>query len=247
MPIFAAVWPTELFYVRERVHLLLTCEHAVNAVPRSFSGLFARDARVLRGHRAFDIGALAVARHLARTLRAPLFAGAVSRLLVDLNRSLHHPHVHSEFVAGLEAPQLLAIVERYYLPHRQEVERHVATRVRQGVCVVHVAVHSFAPAIAGEARNADLGLLYDPARRRERDLCCSWKAVLNEEADLRVRFNYPYRGKADGLTTALRRRFGARSYAGIELEMNQRRVQTPADRAALAGAIARSLRRLLRS
>jgi predicted N-formylglutamate amidohydrolase len=232
--------------VPERVHLLLTCEHAVNVVPRSFGSLFG-EGRVLRGHRAFDIGALAVARHLSRTLRAPLFAGAVSRLLVDLNRSLHHRHVHSEFVAELDAPQRLAIVERYYVPHRQAVERHIAARVRRGVAVVHVAVHSFAPALAGEVRNADVGLLYDPARRRERELCRSWKAILAEEADLRVRFNYPYRGKADGLTTALRRRFGARAYAGIELEMNQRRLQTPGDRGALAAAVARSLRRLLRS
>jgi hypothetical protein len=36
-----------------------------------------------------------------------------------------------------------------------------------------------------------------------------------------LRRNYPYRGQSDGLTTALRRQFGAR-YLGIELEINQR-------------------------
>ena len=39
---------------------------------------------------------------------------------------------------------------------------------------------------------------------------------------MRVRFNYPYAGRADGLTTALRRRFPDAAYAGIELEINQR-------------------------
>jgi hypothetical protein len=37
-----------------------------------------------------------------------------------------------------------------------------------------------------------------------------------------VRRNYPYRGNADGLTTALRRVHGADRYVGIEVELNQR-------------------------
>lgn len=230
-----------------RLHLLLTCEHSAPAIPRPYAGLFADDNRVLRTHRAYDLGALPVARHLARTLRAPLYAGAVSRLLVDLNRSLHHRHVHSEFVAGLDARERASLVTRYYLPHRSRVEGHVANRVGKGLCVVHIAIHSFTPALRGDERNADLGLLYDSSRRRERDLCRSWKSILVNESDQRVRFNYPYRGGADGLTTALRQRFAARSYIGIELEMNQRLLQTTSDRAALAGTIARSLRRLLRS
>lgn len=232
----------------DRVHLLLTCEHASNAVPRVYSAHFPRDGRVLRGHRGFDIGALAVARHLSRTLRAPLLAGSVSRLVVDLNRSLRHRHLHSEFLTALDREARRAIAARYHGPHWQEVETHVATRLRRGVWVVHVAVHSFTPALRGEVRNADLGLLYDPRRRREANLCRSWKAILNETApELRVRFNYPYRGGADGLTTHLRRRFPAGSYVGIELEMNQRRLHTRADRSAMAATIARSMRRLLAS
>jgi predicted N-formylglutamate amidohydrolase len=97
-------------------------------------------------------------------------------------------------------------------------------------------------------RNTDLGLLYDPSRRREVALCRGWKEILSEAApELRVRFNYPYRGGADGLTTCLRRRFPEGSYVGIELEMNQRRLQSAADRAAMAAIIARSVRRLLAS
>jgi predicted N-formylglutamate amidohydrolase len=234
--------------VSERLHLLLTCEHASNAVPRTYSVLFPRDGRVLRSHRGFDIGALAVARHLSRALRAPLYAGSVTRLVVDLNRSLGHRHLHSEFLADVERAQRLEIVERYHAPHWETVEQHVAGRLRRGVWVVHVAVHSFTPALRGEVRNADVGLLYDPSRRREALLCRGWKEILAETAPaLRVRFNYPYRGVSDGLTTWLRRRFPAGRYVGVELEMNQRRLQAPADRAALAGIVARSLRRLLAS
>ncbi len=87
---------------------------------------------------------------------------------------------------------------------------------------VHVAVHSFTPALAGERRSADVGLLYDPRRAGERALCARWQAILGElDPTLRVRRNYPYRGISDGLPSWLRRRFPGRSYAGVELELNQ--------------------------
>jgi predicted N-formylglutamate amidohydrolase len=75
----------------------------------------------------------------------------------------------------------------------------------------------------GKVRQADVGLLYDPRRERERALAARWKAaILERRPGLGVRFNYPYAGRADGLTTALRRRFPDERYAGIELEVNQR-------------------------
>jgi predicted N-formylglutamate amidohydrolase len=87
---------------------------------------------------------------------------------------------------------------------------------------VHIAVHSFTGVLRGEERNAEISLLYDPARPGEVDLCNRWIAALRELfPEFRVRRNYPYRGNADGLTTWLRRRFPNPQYAGIELELNQ--------------------------
>jgi predicted N-formylglutamate amidohydrolase len=81
----------------------------------------------------------------------------------------------------------------------------------------------------GEARRADVGRLYDPARAGERDLCLRWRNALRRRAPgLTVRRNYPYTGRSDGLTAWLRRRFPAECYLGIELEVNQRFVFGPA-------------------
>jgi hypothetical protein len=44
---------------------------------------------------------------------------------------------------------------------------------------------------------------------------------------LRVRRNYPYAGKADGLTAYLRRLFPGAAYLGVELEVNQQCVRAP--------------------
>jgi hypothetical protein len=42
---------------------------------------------------------------------------------------------------------------------------------------------------------------------------------------LRLRRNYPYRGRSDGLASLLRRRFPVEAYVGLELEVNQRFVE----------------------
>jgi hypothetical protein len=67
-----------------------------------------------------------------------------------------------------------------------------------------------------------VGLLYHPARRGESELCARWKVSLATLApELRVRRNYPYAGRGDGLTSHLRMRFPPHVYVGIELEVNQ--------------------------
>ena len=115
---------------------------------------------------------------------------------------------------------------RYYEPYRRDVETFVATAVAHGIRVVHVSSHSFTPSLDGDVRRADVGLLYDPARVRERDLCIRWQRALKARAaDWIVRRNYPYLGRSDGLTSYLRKRYCDDAYAGIELEANQKRVR----------------------
>jgi predicted N-formylglutamate amidohydrolase len=201
--------------------LLLTCEHGGNRVPPRYRGRFRGAARVLASHRAYDRGALELARWLARELQVPLLAATTTRLVVDLNRSAHHPRLISPYMDGLDADERAELLERHYWPHRSEVERMVQELRRRRGHVLHVAVHSFTPVLNGVTRTAEVGLLYDPRRLRERKLTRCWQQRLAEPGDIRVRCNYPYRGTSDGLTTHLRRLHGDRVYAGIELEMNQ--------------------------
>ena len=146
----------------------------------------------------------------------------VSRLLVDLNRSISHPYVFS--TATRDAPSKLRakIVAQHYRPYREKVERLVRQAVSRGRRVIHISSHSFTPELDGKVRSADVGLLYHPGRRGEVRLCARWKASLAACApEFRVRRNYPYAGKADGLTSHLRARFPPGAYVGIELEVNQ--------------------------
>jgi predicted N-formylglutamate amidohydrolase len=203
--------------------VIITCEHAGNRVPSRYAALFVETEGLLATHRAYDCGALELARLLAHELEAELIFSKVTRLVVDVNRSSPHRSLFSHFTGGLDADSQRLLLDRYYHPYRRRVESTVRRAIGSGRRVVHVSVHSFTPVFRGAVRWADVGLLYDPARPREREICTAWQRFLRQlRPDLVVRRNYPYRGTSDGLTTYLRRRFGPSQYVGIELEVNQR-------------------------
>jgi predicted N-formylglutamate amidohydrolase len=202
--------------------LVLTCEHAGNRIPRAYRRLFRGAADMLASHRGWDPGALTVARSLSRELNRPLLAVTWSRLFVEANRSPSNPRIWSCFTRALPDPERQQILERWWWPHRREVETAVTAILARSRRVVHVAVHSFTPELEGEVRNAEVTFLYDSRRRKEAAFCRDWAAALHRVApELRLRFNYPYRGCADGLTAWLRRGHSEGRYLGIELEFNQ--------------------------
>ncbi len=204
---------------------LITCEHGGNRIPVRYRALFEASAGLLKTHRGYDPGALTMARDLAAALGSGLFVATTSRLLIDLNRSIGHPRLYSEATRHAPAAVRRGILERYYLPYRTEVERAIAELLARGRRVVHISSHSFTPELDGRIRMADIGLLYDPSRAAELEFCLRWQGALRIRApELAVRRNYPYAGKADGLTAYLRRRFPEPSYLGIELEINQKHV-----------------------
>jgi predicted N-formylglutamate amidohydrolase len=216
--------------VPEPCRIILSCEHGGHRIPAAYRPLFAGQEELLATHRGYDIGILPLARYLARELGAPLHAAEVSRLLVDLNRSLRSPTLFSEVTRRLPAGERAAILRRYYAPYRERVEQEVAAGLRGGQ-ILHLSVHSFTPELHGVVRRADIGLLYDPARPAEAEFCRRWQAAIARlDPALRVRRNYPYRGVSDCLVTTLRRRCDGEPYLGLEIEVNQNLPQGEAGR-----------------
>jgi len=204
--------------------LILTCEHGGNEIPPDYLPLFETAKQVLDSHRGYDPGALDLFKALQDLAWFQKFH-TVSRLLVELNRSLHHPQLFSEFTKKLPSEEKKKILQEYYFPYRSAVEDHIQKCLFQGENVLHLSIHSFTPQLNGEVRNADIGLLYDPAREAEKEICTRLRSLLlQENRALKIRFNYPYRGKADGFTTYLRKKFPS-NYAGIEIEVNQKYVE----------------------
>lgn len=203
--------------------LLLSCEHGGNLVPKPWQPLFKGQEELLASHRGYDIGIAGFARWLASQLQVPLYLAEVTRLLVELNRSPGQTGLYSEFSNSLTKDEKKRLLAEHYTPYREAVTGRIEEMLAEYDQVCHVSLHSFTPELHGVVRNADIGLLYDPQRTREKSFCLNWQDNLNRRKEgWKVRRNYPYRGSADGFVTMLRRRFPEDRYLGIELELNQR-------------------------
>jgi len=227
--------------------VLITCEHGGNRVPTRYLDLFRSLKGALKTHRGYDRGALLMSRELAAAFQAPLVASTVTRLLVDLNRSIGHPRLHAEALRATSRKERAQIIADHYLPYRSQAEKLVREAIARRRQVIHLSSHSFTPELDGKVRSAEVGLLYDPARAGEMLLCARLKQAI-ERADptLRVRRNYPFAGKDDGFMPYLRSRYPAGAYIGVELEINQAIVVgAPRRWFAVRSAIIESLRVVL--
>jgi predicted N-formylglutamate amidohydrolase len=199
-------------------YLILSCEHGGNRVSSLYKKLFSK--KLLSSHRGYDPGALAVARDFAAATGAPLFHSTVSRLLVELNRPLGHPQV---FFLALPERERESLLRRYYFPYWRGIETAIRKAQRRGRRVLHLSVHSFTPRLRGVRRTTDLGLLFDPQREREAAFCRAWKAAIEGRIPrLVVRHNDPYQGASPSVVAAMRERFPAPGYVGVQLEVNQK-------------------------
>ncbi|MFD2552585.1 N-formylglutamate amidohydrolase [Bizionia sediminis] len=200
--------------------LLVTCEHGGNFIPAAYKYLFEGHEAILNTHRGWDIGALDVYHSLKP---AAVFSAhsTTSRLLVELNRSVHHIQLFSEYTQKLSQSEKQQLLQTYYTPYRSAVIRKIETLVSLQQTVLHVAVHSFTPVWNGVERPVDIGLLFDSRNATERQVCNFFKKELEKMVPYRIRFNKPYLGKSDGFPTFLRKQFPG-NYIGIELEINQK-------------------------
>ena len=220
--------------------LILTCEHASNRLPAAFKS--AVPAEVLKTHRAYDIGAVQVFRKLVKFAKPKFFCeGKFSRLFVDLNRTITNKSAFSDYYKQLEkrdkatAAKVKESATKYWNEYRAAIEKFVASSLsspkrtslknrvaKSAPTIVHLGIHSFTPVLNGKVRNTDIGILYDPTRPQERAYANVIKGEIKRlYPTMKVRFNYPYKGTSDGLTTTLRKKFGP-SYVAIEIEINQK-------------------------
>lgn len=199
--------------------LIITCEHADQQVPFEFEGLFNGHVEVLQSHEGWDPGAWPIAQAISKATGAPLFGYPITRLLIEPNRSIDNPQLFSRFSNSLSEKEKTRLIEEYYLPYRNQVRMTIDRLAKP---VLHLSVHTFTPVWKGIPRTVDIGLLFDPARKLESDICARLlKQLQIELPELSIRFNEPYLGIDDGFTTYLRTLFPNEQYAGVEIEVKQ--------------------------
>lgn len=178
---------------------VVVCDHGGRAVPASLHGLGLDSAHFDR-HIAWDIGALALARHLARRFDMPLVSAAYSRLVIDPNRGADDPtlipEVSDEVVIpanrNLSADDAAARLRELFDPYHAAVAAALESRRRLGVAApALLSAHSFTPVMRGFQRPWEIGVLWDGDPR----VAVPLLEALRGRGDVTVGDNQPYSGR----------------------------------------------------
>jgi len=216
--------------------LLLTCDHASNAVPRTLKGL-GLASEALAQHIGWDIGAAAVTRRLAAALDAPAVLSGYSRLVIDCNRDPADPSSIPARSDGIAVPGNchLAPEARHarrracFEPYHARIAAWLAASAAPPRVPALLSIHSFTPAMQGRARPWHVGILWNKDGRIPLPLL----AALRAEPGVVVGDNEPYSAREPAGYT-VRHHAEARGLPHVAIELRQDLVATDAGAAAWA-------------
>jgi predicted N-formylglutamate amidohydrolase len=191
----------EILPGRSDAGLVLVCDHAVNALPEGY-GTLGLPRCELERHIAYDIGAYAVTRRLARALGVPAISARFSRLLVDVNRGLDDPTLIVRLSDGSVVPgnRQVGAEERarriaaYYDPYHLAIDALIEQCMAAGVPPVLLSIHSFTELWKGARRPWHASILWD----RDYRFSVPLLEALRADSGLLVGENEPYDGKLAG-------------------------------------------------
>ncbi len=223
-----------------RSPVVLLCEHAGKVIPKSLGSLGLSEEERSR-HIAWDIGAEAVSRQLAKALDAPLLLQRYSRLAYDCNRPPESPDAmplvsETTRIAGnenLSPDARLSRIRSIYRPFHDAVSEFLDRRAAQGIASLIVTMHSFTPTYKGMRRHLDLGVLHD----RDLRLADLVLGLCGRMKDIVVRRNEPY-GPQDGVCHTLNLHGGSRGLQHVMLEIRNDLISHEAGQAQWASRLA---------
>lgn len=188
--------PVAIVNPQQQARIVLTCEHAGRAVPKTLADLGIAEAEMDR-HIAYDLGAEALARLMSEMLDASLVVQNYSRLVVDCNRPFAAPDCIPERSDGTTIPANANLSERergqrfaeIHQPFHKEIERILDAGQGLSQPVILISVHSFTPSLGGADRPWQLGLLYNRDKRLAHHMMQALRAI---GGGLSIAFNRPY-------------------------------------------------------
>ncbi len=206
-----------------RSNFVIVVDHASARIPRRLGDL-GLPAAELQRHIAWDIGALAVAQHMAAALDAPLVAQNYSRLVIDCNRD---PAVPSSIPllsenceipgnAGLTAAAIAARRAEIFDPYHDRIRALLDARLAAGRPTVLIAQHSMTNVYLGQRRDMHAAILYN----RDRRFAGLMLERLRRDPELVIADNEPY-FVSDETDFTVPRHAEARGLAYAEIEIRQ--------------------------
>lgn len=217
-----------------RAPLVLTCEHASEALPAGVSWL--DEDSWLRGtHWAFDLGAAHLTRELARKLGAGAVLAGFSRLFCDANRPLDSDTLVRTVAEGrtiamnvnVDGAALDRRLVAWHAYHRELDALFAAS-----AAPLALSLHSFTPLYEGTPRSVEVGVLFDREEALAVELCARFKS-----AGFETRLNEPYSGK-EGLIYSVSSHASVSGRRALELELRQDLAVEPGVRATVVRVLA---------
>lgn len=206
-----------------RSPFLLLGDHAGNAIPRVLGTLGLSPADRAR-HIAWDIGVRGLGELLATSLDATFIHQPYSRLVIDCNRD----PVSDEAVPAvsdcscipgndrLAEHQRKRRIKAIHQPYHDRIAAELARRAIADRATVVIALHSFAPAMAGIARPWDVGVLYADGDTR---FAMATLGLLDQDTAIIAGDNQPY--WMDETDHTILRHAVANGLPYVELEIRQ--------------------------
>jgi predicted N-formylglutamate amidohydrolase len=218
---------------------LIVVDHAGRAVPERLADL-GLPPEELERHIAWDIGAAAVARDLARRLEACVIRQTYSRLVIDCNRDPARADSIVPVSDGATVPGNAALAPEdrarrraeIFDPYHAAIDAEIDARDAAGLSTVLLAVHSFTPVMNEVERPWLHGVLH----LRQSPFSSAMIGKLAAASETPVGDNQPYAMDDIDFTApfhAIRR-----GHDYLELEINQALIGETAGQSAQAAFLA---------
>jgi len=218
-----ALGPVEVLYPHALTPAIFVSDHAGNAVPSDMKKLGLPEKELER-HIAWDIGADALSRLIARRFKATTILARYSRLIIDANRALGDPEAIPDVSDGTVIPANISMTENerlrraelFYWPYHNRIAAELGRLRSFGSVPALIALHTFTPSINGAARPWHVGVLWN---ERDGRIARPLMDRLAKVEGLSVGDNQPYSGVTHGYS--LRLHGDAQGLAHVEIEVRQ--------------------------
>jgi predicted N-formylglutamate amidohydrolase len=215
--------------------LLLIGDHAGCEIPAALEDLGLPRSEITR-HIGWDIGVAELGDQLADALDACLIAQRISRLVIDCNRDPARPDAICNVSDATRIPGNAVLsdadrrsrIDEVFTPYHRRIEDELTARAARGQPTLLVALHSFTPVMAGEARPWRYGVLHLGASAFSDAVLAKLRGRLGPAV---VGDNQPY--EMDDTDYTVPRHAVARGLDYVEIEVRQ---DLLADAAQIGGA-----------
>lgn len=233
--------------IEARTEFILVCEHASNFIPADLDELNVSE-KVVNSHVGWDLGALAVAKKMAKSLNAPLVASGISRLVYDCNRP---PEAPSATPAKCEVYDIIGNqnlseaardkrTQKYYLPFYNLLTQTIKDQTLKNNQPVIVTIHSFTGIYYGKPRDVEIGILHDDDTK--------FADAMLDAAKNDDKFNFernkPY-GPEDGVTHTLKLHGLENGLMNVMIEVRNDLIANQQDQAMVAETLSKYIQEAL--